>query len=89
MGWSYEAGASGTVTLPAGAVVLSIRAESHHALGTCAIFGGDAIPIDGDTPASGRATLYLGFPSQQCAAQGSPLTIVFTNTVSYFVEFIT
>lgn len=91
MGWNYAAGASGTVTLPAGAVVLSIRAESYAANGSVAIFGGTAIPIDGATPASGHAFAMLYFPSQQCVAQGSgtALQIVFANTVSYFVEYLT
>ena len=86
MGWNYDAGSSGTVTLPAGAVVLSIRAESQSATGACAIFGGDSIPIDGDPTAN---VLSLAFPSGQCVAEGAALTIVFTNTVSYFVEYLT
>lgn len=91
MGWNYAAGASGTVTLPAGAVVLSIRAESHAANGSITIFGGTAIPVDGATPASGHSIAALGFPSGQCVAQGSgtSLQVVFANTVSYFVEYLT
>ena len=38
------AGASGTVTLPEGAIITLIRAHST-AGGTCTIFGGDSIPI--------------------------------------------
>lgn len=89
MGWNYEAGSSGTVTLPAGAVVLSIRAESHAANGTVTIFGGDAIPIDGATPGSGHSIAALQFPSGQCVAEGGTKTVVFANTVSYFVEYLT
>lgn len=89
MAWAYAAGTSGTVTLPAGAVVRSIRVESHSATGTCAIFGGTAIPVDG---ATGGASHIIGqwyFDHGECIAQGSTLTIVFTNTASYFVEYTT
>ena len=89
MGWTYEAGASGTVTVPAGAVVLSIRAESQSANGSITIFGGDAMPLDGATPGSGHSIAALQFPSGQCVAEGSTKTIVFANTVSYFVELLT
>jgi hypothetical protein len=85
MGWQYDAGVSGTVTLPAGAVVRSIRAESQNAAGAVVIFGGDSIPLDGDPTAN---ILSLSFDHGQCVAEGT-VTIVFTNTVSYFVEFIT
>jgi hypothetical protein len=89
MGWTYEAGASGTVTVPAGAVVLSIRAESQSANGSITIFGGDAMPLDGATPGSGHSIAALQFPSGQCVAEGGTKTIVFANTVSYFVELLT
>jgi hypothetical protein len=91
MGWNYSAGVSGTVTLPAGAVVLSIRAESHAANGSVVIFGGDTAVIDGSAAASGHSVASWQFPSQQCVAQGSgtALQIVFANTRSYFVEYLT
>lgn len=86
MGWNYQAGSSGTATLPAGATILSIRAESQNAAGSVAILGGTAIPLDGDPTAN---ILSLAFPSGQCAVEGATKTVVFTNTVSYFVEYIT
>ena len=42
MAWLQAAGTSGTVTLPAGARLLAIRADSQSAAGTCTIFGGTA-----------------------------------------------
>jgi len=89
MGWQYQAGASGTVTLPAGAIIMSVRAESHSAAGTVAILGGTAIPVDGATIANAHQTFLMLFPHGQCAVEGATKTVVFANTVSYFVEYIT
>lgn len=89
MAWAYAAGTSGTVTLAAGAVVRSIRCESHSATGTVAIFGGTAIPIDGGTPPASHMVGQWYFGHGECVAQGSPLTIVFANTASYCVEYTT
>lgn len=89
MGWQYQAGTSGTATLPAGAIILSIRAESHSATGTVSILGGTAIPMDGGTLANAHQMLMLLFAHGQCAVEGATKTVVFTNTVSYFVEYLT
>jgi hypothetical protein len=89
MGWQYQAGASGTVTLPAGAVIMSVRAESHSAAATVEILGGDAIIVDGGTVPAAHMVLSLAFPHGQCAVEGATKTVVFTSTASYFVEYIT
>lgn len=87
MAWTQAAGTSGTVTLPAGAVLLGIRADSQSAAGTVAIFGGTAIPIVGNAPAGANTVLDLKFPHRLARAYAGALTIVFVNTVSYFVEY--
>jgi hypothetical protein len=89
MGWQYQAGASGTVTLPAGAVIMSIRAESHDAAGSVAILGGTAIPCNGAAAPAAHVIMALDLSHGQCAAEGATKTVVFTNTVSYYVEYIT
>lgn len=88
MAWAYAAGTSGTVTLPAGSVLLSIRVESHSATGTVAIFGGTAIPVDGATGGAAHIIGQWYFSHGNAAASGT-YTIVFTNTTSYFVEYMT
>lgn len=80
--WAYAAGASGTVTLPEGAVVLQIVAYST-AGGTIAIFGGTAIPVIATTQFSRHPVE----PSLMVAKQ-SANTIVFTTTTSYYVEYL-
>ena len=89
MGWQYQAGTAGTATLPAGAIIMSIRAESHSATGSVAILGGTPIVVDGGTAPASHVILALGFPHGQCAVEGATKTVVFTDTVSYFVEYIT
>lgn len=93
MAWSYAAGASGTVTVPDGGIVLAIRAESQAANGTCAIFGGTAIPVVGNSPAGATQVMSLQFPSRPArqspvaSGTGAAAQIVFANTVSYYVEY--
>lgn len=89
MGWQYQAGTAGTVTLPAGAVIMSIRAESHSATGAVSILGGDSIPVDGAALPAAHNVAQWYFSHGQCAAEGATKTVVFTDTVSYFVEYIT
>lgn len=90
MAWLQAAGASGTVTLPAGARLLAVRAESQSATGTCAIFGGTAIPIVGNSPAGATGVLSLNFADysrENAPIAGATPTVIFTNTVSYFVQY--
>ena len=77
----YAAGASGTVTLPEGAIITLIRSHST-AGGTCTIFGGDSIPI--------VATFDLHLPKMHpyCVATAAAKTVVFATTNSYYVEYI-
>ena len=84
-GWAYQAGTSGTVTLPEGASVLCIRAESHAANGSVQIFGGTAIPVDGS---AAHEVFEREFNHTLCVAKSGALTIVFANTVSYYVEYV-
>jgi hypothetical protein len=88
MAWTYAAGTSGTVTLPAGSILLSIRCESHSATGTVAIFGGTAIPVDGATGGAAHIIGQWYFGHGNAAASGT-YTVVFVNTASYFVEYLT
>lgn len=79
--WAYAAGASGTVTLPKGAKLLSVYAVDTGGGGTVVIFGGDAIPLTAAVP------LNIAFRHQMAAAPSGTPTIVFTGTDSYYVEY--
>lgn len=90
MAWTYAAGATGTVTLPTGARLLAIRADSQSAAGTCTIFGGTAIPIVGNAPAGANTVFDVTFPergSGDSPKAGATPTVIFANTVSYFVQY--
>lgn len=94
--WAYEAGAAGTVTVPAGCVVTHIRAQSQSAAGTVAIFGGDAIPVVG-AAAPDTQDFAIEFPMSEDPNRNGEILgpqsvagatdIVFTSTVSYFVGY--
>lgn len=88
--WAYQAGSSGTVTLPVGAVVTHIRAESHSSTGSIAIFGGTAITVDGASGGGQHQTFEMSFPDSHgvCKATTGAADIVFTDTASYFVGYI-
>ena len=77
----YAAGTSGTVTLPVGASIISIRAHST-AGGTVTIFGGDAIPI------VATFDLDLQFNHRLWVLKSGAQTVVFTTTTSYFIEYV-
>jgi hypothetical protein len=78
--WQYAAGASGTVTIPAGSFILQIVAHSAAA-GTVAIFGGTAIPVG----SNGIALRFM----HDLVVPGGTATVVFVGTDSYFVEYVT
>lgn len=80
--FAYFAGASGTVTLPAGATVKQIVAHST-AGGTITIFGGASFPVIAGTGVA------LRFVHDHCVAKetsANSADIVFTGTDSYYVE---
>lgn len=78
--WGYKAGASGTLTagteIPKGALLEQIVVHSAGAA-TCAINGGDSLPVIAN---AAPTTLRFGY---------APLrsTIVFAGTDSYFVSY--
>lgn len=78
--WTYKAGASGTVTLPKGAAILQIVTEGAGAA-TCTIFGGDAIPCTSAAPKR------LAFNHLTALSKPGAQDVVFTGTVSYFIEY--
>ena len=84
--WVYKAGASGTVTLPKGARLVSIVVHST-AGGTVTIFGGDSIPV-----VAAVAPMHLPILGETAVAPSSSASgaqdIVFETTDSYFVEYI-
>lgn len=80
--FGYAAGASGTVTLPEGAVVVQIYARST-AGGSVAIFGGTAIPIVATTDFYRHPAGHALMISKDGAD-----AIVFTTTTSYYVEYL-
>lgn len=75
--WDYRAGASGTVSVPAGGRVVGIAAHST-AGGSFTINGGNSVPV----PANVGVAVV---PNAQLVAP----TLVFTGTDSWFVEFVT
>ena len=79
--WGYEAGTSGDVTLPNGAIITQIYARST-AGGSVTIFGGDAIPIVAATD------LKLQFNHALCVARTGALTVSFTTTTSFYIEYV-
>ena len=87
--WQYVSSTTGTATLPAGATVIRIRAESHNAAGTVTIFGGDSILLNGGATAGAHIVLDHSFNHTLCRATASNKTIVFTNMTSYLIEYIT
>ena len=89
MAWAYAAGTAGTVTLPVGARLLGIRCESHSAAATVAIFGGTAIVVDGGTAPASHMIGQWNFRDGPEVYPSTDRTVVFANTVSYFVEYST
>lgn len=81
---AYAAGASGTVTVPSGGILIKVWCHST-AGGTLTIFGGASIPIIG-----GAAPFELDNKHANFAASGSGSNaqIVFTGTDSYFVHWV-
>lgn len=86
-GWAYQAGASGTVTLPAGARILNIIAHATSA-GTVAILGGTAIPIIAGTVFQLQFMHELATANTNASAPAGSATVVFTGTDSYYVEYV-
>lgn len=74
--WAYHAGTSGTLTLTSGQRARSVACHCTTA-GTLTIGGGDAIPI----PANSQF-------SAQLDGITAGLVFVFTNTDSYFVDYL-
>jgi hypothetical protein len=81
----YFAGASGTVTLPANAILIAVTAHASAGGATCAIFGGQAIPIVNGAPAFAVDFKHANF---QAYGAGANAQIVFTGTDSFFVHYM-
>lgn len=77
----YASGASGTVTLPEGAVLLQIVATGATGA-KVSIFGGSDVPLPS------TLSYVFRFLHRLFVAPSSNKTIVFTSTTSYFVEYI-
>ncbi len=81
--WAYQTSTgSGTLTLPAGAVLLQVLVHSSGGGGTVAIFGGGAIA----TPAND--VWDIRFLHDNVVAQGNNTGIVFTGLTTIFAEYI-
>ena len=80
----YFAGASGTVTIPASAVLVSLWCRSA-AGGTLTIFGGNSIPIVANAPAFDLDLKHALFGAH---GTGANAQLVFTGTDSYYVHFV-
>lgn len=73
---SYEAGTSGTVSVPDGALVVGMTAHTTTG-GTLTIDGGDSIPIPANSVFVDDLPLWAG-----------PLDLIFTGTDSYYVRWV-
>jgi hypothetical protein len=86
--WGYLAGTTGTVVVPQGARVIQIVAHASSAGAALLIFNGDSIPV-----IDGAAPLVLPFlhgllQSGNDTTTAGSQDIVFSNTDSYFVEYV-
>ena len=83
--FAYAAGANGTVTVPSSAIVTKIIVHASAGSATVTIFGGTAIPIINGAPPT-----QFNFMHDCCQPQGGSAAaqIVFANTDSYYVEYI-
>ena len=92
MAWTQQITTAGTLTLPTGSRLLSLRVQSVDATGTVAIFGGPTIPLVGGAGAA-RSTLHLhadDFAGLALASgTGASAQIVTTLTESTLVVYDT
>lgn len=77
-------GTAGTVTLPAGAIVLLVSAHASAGSATLQILGGATVPV-----INGAATIIYEFGHTLVRANRASSTIVFTNTDHYYVQWVT
>ena len=84
--WGYASGASGSVTIPSGAVVIQIVVHAT-ATSSMTIFGGASIPLIAGTSETFRFIHTLVQSGNESTVTGST-KIVFTATDSYFVEYV-
>jgi hypothetical protein len=85
-GWKVGqlAGANGTATLPAGAVIVLVIAHASAGGATCSILGGPNVTV-----VSGAQPLYIQNYHALMQANSVSSTIVFTGTDMYYVQFVT
>ena len=88
--FGYLSGSSGTVTVPAGAVVMQILVHSSTfpGGGTMTIFNSQTIPIIANT--TGLLEFRMNhtlMQSQNNTTTAGSQNIVFTNTDTYYIEY--
>lgn len=84
---AYVAGTSGTVTIPAGAVVIAIVAHASAGGAAMTLFAGPSVPVPSGEALSLHFLHTLWQSRNNTAAAGSQ-DIVFTGTDQYFVEYV-
>ena len=77
-------GSAGTVVLPANAILISVQCHASVAAATCTIMGQQAVPVP-----SGSTISFAPLHTLFAVSNGLPNQIVFVNTDSYLVHFIT
>ena len=91
MAWTQQITTAGTLTLPTGSRLLSVRVQSVNAGGTLVILGGPTIPVVGG--AADRSTLHLhaeDFDGRAIASgTGAAAQVVTANTESTLVVYDT
>lgn len=75
------AGTAGTVTLPAGGIVLLVSAHASVANATFQLLGGASVPV-----INGAATIIYEFDHSFIRATSAANTLVFTNTDHFYVQ---
>jgi len=86
--FAYAAGTASTATIPLGASVICVYAESHHAAGAVTIFGGSSVLLNGGAAASEHLVFNVPFPVGAVVAKTGAQDIVFANTTSFMVAYL-
>jgi hypothetical protein len=86
--FAYLSGVSGTASVPLGATVVFIHAESHDPAGAVTIFGGSSIPLDGGAAAGAHMTIDQKMDPGWCVAKTAARDIVFTSTIGFYVAYL-
>lgn len=86
--FGYLSGTAGTASVPVGATVIFIHAESHDPAAAMTIFGGSSITLDGGAAAGAHLTIDQHLEPGWLVAKTGARDIVFTTTVAFYVAYL-